>query len=844
MSDAADPAPRTRAEPRLLRPTSVVLGIGAALMALVLLAATAAAYLLREREVEAWSKQLSTLSLVVAEEVGVNLSSAQLVLEQVTDMVDEIARTDPQEFAQRVSTRPVFQVLTERSHAAAHIDVVTVVDDSGKVLNFSRSYPPPPIDLADRDYFQAQRASSKAGLFIGASVRNRGNGQWVFYLSRRINGPQKNFMGLVLVGISVQSLTDFHGRLGANLGRDASISLLRDDFTMLARWPPNDTVIGKRSLKGSTQQVIEEQGRKEGVVLIGGPRLDGSNPAERMAAVRTVDKFPLVVNVTATSDLYLAGWRNAVTVIVALALLAAAVVLASTALLYRLIARREADLERLRELKRDADQANDAKSYFVAAVSHELRTPLNGVLGMADIIADGELPPEQRRNVEILRSSASSLLRTVDDVLDFSKVEAGKLELRPRDFSLKHLLRDLHDLFSTRASAKGLLFSMKLAEGVPDWVRGDPERLYQILGNYLGNALKFTEQGQIGLYVLPVAAPGVEHRVRFSVTDTGIGIPREAQGKLFEPFTQADRSSTRRVGGTGLGLAISRQLANLMGAHVGFESSEGTGSHFWIEVPLPPAAHVPSPEEAGEQLAMPPNPGARVLVAEDNATNQLVAERLLRMIGLNDVTLVANGQEALQRLAGERFDLVLMDCHMPVMDGYQATRRLRKQGMAVPVIAMTANALPEDRQRCLDAGMNDHIPKPVAMQVLQEAVYRWLPRVLDARGALARLERDEPLYRQVLETALRDIPAQVDKLRLAAAGGRNDEALRFVHAIKGTAGTAGAAQLAMLAASLQARIETAGPEALTQRAVDELDNAATEFGKAATVYLEGASATA
>jgi two-component system sensor histidine kinase/response regulator len=250
---------------------------------------------------------------------------------------------------------------------------------------------------------------------------------------------------------------------------------------------------------------------------------------------------------------------------------------------------------------------------------------------------------------------------------------------------------------------------------------------------------------------------------------------------------------------------------------------------------------VPTPEEPLAKASHRPMPGARVLVAEDNPTNQLVAARLLRTIGIDDVAVVASGQEAVQRLAAERFDLVLMDCHMPVMDGYQATRRLRQQGIEVPVIAMTANAMADDRERCLQAGMNDHLAKPVALQTMQEVVYRWLPRVLDAKAALERLEQDEPLYRQVLETALADIPAQMLALRDAVAKGSVDGAHRCVHAMKGTAGTAGAAQLAVLASGLQSRLESQGPAGLPERAVDDLAQAVEAFRKAATAYLEGAA---
>ncbi len=387
------------------------------------------------------------------------------------------------------------------------------------------------------------------------------------------------------------------------------------------------------------------------------------------------------------------------------------------------IAQRTAQLE---EARKEAERANAAKGAFLAAMSHEIRTPMNGVLGMAQVLAHTPLDDDQRRYLAILRDSGESLLTVINDILDFSKIEAGAVALEEVGFSLHGMLGQSLHPFAPQAQAKGLALELDVSAGLPDWRRGDPARLRQVVTNLVGNALKFTQAGWVRVAVLPGAGA---QEVRVEVADTGEGIAREAQDRLFKPFSQADASITRRHGGTGLGLAISARLIGQMGGRMGVDSRPGHGSTFWFEVPLPPAAREEAPAvPAGTPLALPaPPPGKRVLLVEDSQVNQMVARTMLESAG-HRVTLVHDGAQAMARLeAPGLFDVILMDCQMPVMDGLEATRRLRlrerERGWRPHrVVAMTANAMPGSREKCLAAGMDDYLAKPVHMEELLRRV--------------------------------------------------------------------------------------------------------------------------
>jgi PAS domain S-box-containing protein len=383
------------------------------------------------------------------------------------------------------------------------------------------------------------------------------------------------------------------------------------------------------------------------------------------------------------------------------------------------------------------------KSEFLANMSHEIRTPMNGVLGMSEILGKMTLTQDQSNCVSVIESSAKHLLTIVNDILDLSKIEAGKLRIDSVGFQLRELIAEVAEAFAPGAYSRGLRIARAIDENVPEVVQGDPNRLRQVLTNLVGNALKFTDSGGVTVSIRLASIQDEQALVRFEVRDTGIGIAPEMQKRLFQAFSQCDGSLKRKYGGTGLGLAICRHIVELMGGHLGVESTVGQGSLFWFELPFvaalvpmndpAPPAPFASPRAAsgvasklsGVALL---DPGLAVLLAEDNQVNQRVAAKMLEYLGCR-VDLATNGREALEFFRRGRYDCVLMDCQMPVMDGYEAVATMRGEeaatGQHVPIVALTAHAMVGDKERCLASGMDDYLSKPFKLEDLSTVLHRW-----------------------------------------------------------------------------------------------------------------------
>jgi PAS domain S-box-containing protein len=411
------------------------------------------------------------------------------------------------------------------------------------------------------------------------------------------------------------------------------------------------------------------------------------------------------------------------------------------------VSSRKALEEQLSREKERAEAANRAKSEFLSRMSHELRTPMNGVIGFANILLGGALDPQQRRHVVMLKEAGHALLAIINDILDVAKIEAGKLELFSKPLNPAVIAERCLALVQPQAAAKGITLTCDRAPDLPAWVAGDASRLQQILLNLVGNAAKFTERG--GVTVTVRRAPGGTG-IRFAVTDTGPGISADSQQLLFKEFSQVGQGAEHRYGGTGLGLAISKRLTEAMGGSIGVESTPGVGSTFWFVVDLPPTA-APAVVEPEPEIRSATRP-ARILVAEDVPMNQIVVGTLLRGAG-HDVTFANNGAEAVRAIQDADYDLVLMDMEMPEMDGIEATRAIRaldQRGRDVPIIALSANAMSEEVERCLVAGMNGHLAKPVAPEELERTVARWMA----STPAPARARKHEGVFEGATVDAL------------------------------------------------------------------------------------------
>lgn len=838
-------------------PRHAVIGFGAFLVSSVIAASALFLFARYNDALEDTRRTTQKLAVILSEETSRSFQNADLVLRNLIDRIGLNDATNSETYATKAKNFNVHQLLLDSITGIRQLDAVTIVDANGALINTSRSWPVPHINLADRDYFLALKSDPKLSVFVSSPVQNRGTGTWTIYLARRIMSPNGDFLGLMLGAFELNYFTQLYGRMAFDQGQ--SIALLRNDGLVLIRYPQVEEKIGLPLVQSDLIEALTTQSATT---------LETHSPfygERRIFSARALSNFPLIVSVGWSRYWVLGPWRQMAFVLGSSTALISLVLILFIFLFVRQLHRRElsenalwisekrfaekstilevtlenmsqgiimidknrcvavankraselldlpeellhskpyfenllayqwqqgefgingekldnrlrrfirsggmaddvsdyirerangtileirsiplpdgglvrtySDItqqkrieQELREARIAADHAVQVKSEFLATMSHEIRSPMHGVLGLIELLGDTKLDPDQRHMTNMIHDSASVLLGVLNDVLDFSKIEAQAMKISLEPISLQKLIPSFIAPFLLTAAQKGLKLTTNLADNLPPWLALDPLRVRQILTNLIGNALKFTPKGEVNLIIsltVDEYEPETRH-IRFVVTDTGIGIAPEVIGQLFEPFSQADGSTTRHFGGTGLGLSISRRLARLMNGDLAASSSDGEGSRFEMYLPLietdPPSSHL---EQAFSSEDWIDKNEISILVADDDSINCWLISRQLTQLGLK-ADIVKTGQEALEALKAKAYSLVITDFHMPGMDGIDLAREIRKteiqDGKTLPIIALTADITPENAARGREAGINIILTKPANLQQLDQAV--------------------------------------------------------------------------------------------------------------------------
>ena len=666
----------------------------------------------------------------VATRVATFADSMAEHVQQVFTIVDLALRSidADQSTAEIVASGPLedlHQVLKLAQSQSPAMQGLGVIGPKGTTVASATLPQPMPTDLADRDYFLHHRDNRSSVMLISTPVLGRPQNVPAIPVSRRIEAADGSFAGVVAARVDPK----YFLRLFSTIGADG-VAIFRLDGTAIARYPEVDLLSAKPL--PATSPVLARGALESHGTFVGTSPIDG---IERIAAFRRIDGLGLIVTASNDMSSVRSAWLARTYPFFLLGTICV-VFLVIVALLVQRQARDAAALVSATALaKRNAEQAAEVKGTFLANMSHEIRTPLGGIIGYTDLLLKADQPADQRDWTVKLRSAGEQLLAVINDILDYSKLEAGDFTVAAHPTPLPSLIDEVISLMSAQARARGLFLQSDLEEGLPAWIRVDAVRLRQILINLLSNAIKFTDRGSVIVSVSRLA--GAEPILSIIVADTGVGIPKAKLPTIFERFTQVETNVSRGRGGTGLGLSISRRLAELMGGTLTLESEEGVGTTVELRLPLEEA---PAREPASTPSLAAVRPG-RLLLVDDLPMNLEIAGAMLRSQG-HEVETASRGTEAIDRALAGQFDAILLDINLADLDGYEVAAEIRKRepaGRRVPILALSANALPEHILKAIAAGMNGHIAKPIDERLLASQLAAVLSSPDDGRGGPARL---------------------------------------------------------------------------------------------------------